>query len=253
MELQELLTELSLATLREDGSRRGEQGIGTAVRQVVKQHHGNPLGDGDKKTACPGTYRPVGKTCPSRCPYLGNGCYAQSGNVAIHALTAAQAQEAALVAAVGAMTWAALTQRPCRLHVSGDFGQTWEEAEPYVQDLIEAAAQVRHLFGPVQVWTYTHLPQTELGTRLVQELRDGGIYVRWSDFVGPGGAIVASFEDLPNLREEYGQRIAKCPAQLRDVTCADCGLCWTHPDLTIAFTPHGVGARKVKASSPAYT
>ena len=31
------------------------------------------------------TYRPVGITCPKSCPLLGNGCYAQSGNVAIHA------------------------------------------------------------------------------------------------------------------------------------------------------------------------
>lgn len=29
-----------------------------------------PIGDGDKKTAAPGTYRPVGPSCPSSCPFL---------------------------------------------------------------------------------------------------------------------------------------------------------------------------------------
>lgn len=29
------------------------------------------------------TYRPVGPTCPSSCPLLGNGCYAQRGRVAL--------------------------------------------------------------------------------------------------------------------------------------------------------------------------
>jgi hypothetical protein len=31
------------------------------------------------------TYRPVGITCPTSCPLLGNGCYAQRGRVAIQA------------------------------------------------------------------------------------------------------------------------------------------------------------------------
>lgn len=29
-----------------------------------------PIGDGDRKTASPGTYRPVGPSCPSSCPFL---------------------------------------------------------------------------------------------------------------------------------------------------------------------------------------
>ena len=28
----------------------------------------NPIGDGDAKTQTPGTYRPVGPTCPDSCP-----------------------------------------------------------------------------------------------------------------------------------------------------------------------------------------
>lgn len=250
--MRELLDELESATKCEDGSLRSLKTLGTYLRRVVKNHAGNPIGDGDSKTQSPGTYRPVGSTCPA-CPYFKNGCYAHGGNVAIHAQSAAVSQEAALVAAIGAMTWGALTSRPCRLHVSGDFGQSWEEAEPYVRELVRAANEVRERFGPVQAWTYTHLPQTDLGLRLVQEMRENGIFVRWSDFVGSGGAIVASFDDMINLREEYGQRIAKCPAQLRKVSCADCRLCWTHPDLTIAFAPHGAGARKAKAASPVYT
>lgn len=48
---------------------------------IVKAQTGNgKLGPG---WAC--TYRPVGPTCPSDCPLLGDGCYAQKGRVRIAA------------------------------------------------------------------------------------------------------------------------------------------------------------------------
>lgn len=50
-------------------------------RQIVKPQTGNTkLGPG---WSC--TYRPVGLTCPSDCPLLGAGCYAQRGRVQISA------------------------------------------------------------------------------------------------------------------------------------------------------------------------
>lgn len=50
--------------------------------QIVKPQTGNTkLGPG---WSC--TYRPVGLTCPSSCPLLGAGCYAQRGRVSISAV-----------------------------------------------------------------------------------------------------------------------------------------------------------------------
>lgn len=50
--------------------------------QIVKGSTGNTkLGPG---WAC--TYRPVGPTCPSDCPLMGKGCYAQRGRVKISAV-----------------------------------------------------------------------------------------------------------------------------------------------------------------------
>jgi hypothetical protein len=47
---------------------------GAAHRSVLKAFSveglATPIGDGDKKTASPGTYRPVGPSCPSSCPFL---------------------------------------------------------------------------------------------------------------------------------------------------------------------------------------
>jgi hypothetical protein len=150
------------------------------------------------------------------------------------------------------MAWAALTGRPCRLHVSGDLGRTWGEARPYVAGLIAVVGAVRARFGPVEVWTYTHLPRTPEGEALVGQLRAAGIAVRWSDTMGHNGAIVMPFERVPAFRRKVrgefaGPVIAKCPAQLRSTTCAECRLCWTRPDLTIAFDPHGSGRKGIAA------
>lgn len=50
-------------------------------------HHTLAIAQTDNAKLGPGwgcTYRPVGLTCPSTCPLLGAGCYAESGRVAIH-------------------------------------------------------------------------------------------------------------------------------------------------------------------------
>ena len=48
--------------------------LGKAVRAVLASFAlegiTTPIGDGDAKTNAPGTYRPVGPSCPSSCPFL---------------------------------------------------------------------------------------------------------------------------------------------------------------------------------------
>lgn len=240
------------------GQLRGRRGIADNLRRVaVALGHPVPFGDGDEKTGAPGTYRPVGGSCPPACPYLGNGCYAQGGNVALHQRRATSEAHDAALSAGAAMVWAVLTGRIARLHVSGDLGQTIDGEYCAMLAALADAVNVRagRPEGTTVAWTYTH---HEDGPWL-RWLRSCGVAIRLSDSAGEWGAVVMPFADVTRRkvtgRDARGRfverhRIAKCPAQLRETTCAECRLCWTRPDVAIAFDPHGGTARKAAAASP---
>lgn len=215
-----------------------------------------PFGDGDVKTGAPGMYRTVGSTCPLDCahhPANDNTCYASSGNVGIHQRRAVPSILAAAVTAAACMVWAQRTDRVARLHVSGDIGKynadpmagAWLDYE-YVALLATLALAVREKYdADVVAWSYTAF--TGPGADMcVSDLANAGIVMRRSGHAGENGAITAPFAAVKALRKEFDVTLAKCPAQLRDVSCAECKLCWARPDVCIVFDPHGTGASKAK-------
>jgi hypothetical protein len=221
-------------------ARRTGSGKARAIRETLPT--AGPLGDQDAKTASPGTYRPVGATCPSSCPYLqSRACYAEYGNVAIHQRRASAEMEAAIHAAIGTMVWAAQTERTARLHVAGDLGK--ELDLEYIAALCEVAREVKALRGGdgYVAWTYTHHPDHPA----LQTMREAGIAVRLSDRAGDWGAVVVADRDEARDLRETGVKVAVCPAQLGDTNCAKCTLCWSRPDITIGFLAHGPGKGKV--------
>lgn len=213
---------------------------------------GVPFGDGDAKTGVPSTYRRVGDTCPPTCPYL-NGCYATVHHVGRAQRSASNDVDAAVATAMVCIVWAQKTGRPAaRLHVSGDFGVDRDDSERYLNELRSAlyalrfAAAERSYHWPATVaWTYTH-HEGEWMESWRGWMVDAGLYIRRSDYFGPGGAVVWDFNDIVAARSKSSSPVAKCPAQLRDVNCADCRLCWERPDVTIAFNPHGATASRVR-------
>lgn len=246
-DISALVVALVAASSTKRGALRARKGMMKAMKDAAADFGPTvPVGDGNAKTDAPGTYRPVGRTCPSSCRFLGNGCYAQSGNVGIHQGRASTEIDAAIIGAAVAMVHARLTGRVARLHVSGDFGQDRINLG-YVVQLNSLADAVNRAtgqpFGTVVAWSYTHHAVSPDSSGLRAMARHG-IMVRVSDLAGPGGAIVHPFADVPRLRQETGLRLAKCPAQLvESTTCASCTLCWTRPDVGIVFDPHGSGKR----------
>lgn len=232
-----------------DAAERGRsRKVDTVTDRVRKVGGLLPFGSGDEKTGAPGTYRPVGDTCPDTCPHLQSGaCYAMYGRVELQqrrsstdVQKAVRTALAAIVAAYASGTAAA------RLHVSGDFGKTDEDVDTYCRELLRAVAAYRRVTGDERVtlaWSYTHHPRMR---RWVGLLRRAGISVRYSDVLGRNGAVVYPHDRIAELRAQTDRPVAKCPAQLRDVSCAECGLCWTRPDVVIAFDPHGTGKGKVE-------
>ena len=207
-----------------------------------------PFGDGDSKTGSPGTYRPVGRSCPSDCPYLGRGCYAEVGNVALHQCRSTIDRESAVNSAAACMAIASIHGQRARLHVSGDFGANGQIDREYVRRLAQMAQLVRAETGRWGLaWTYTHFPPADFEPyRLALQAR--GITVVYSDHAEPGGAVVWHHNDVDTLRANNpGVKFGKCPAQLsKNMDCAKCGLCWKARGLglCIVFDPHGTSSKQ---------
>jgi len=251
MRIEELASTIVRTALKKFGSVRN-------LKAVTKQDgHTNPVGQGNAKTNSPGTYRPIGPTCPDSCPYL-DSCYGLAGNVALHQRRATALVDDALRAAGVALGHAAQTNRMARLHVSGDFGKVYDaELQRYVDGLCVLADTINAGFGrgvghPI-AWSYTHLDGRTVDTPWIVQLRQHGIFVRLSDKAGEWGAIVGSFdkESFGALKRKYpDDTLMKCKAQTHDdETCHSCKWCWERPEWTIVFDPHGVYKRKTAAAA----
>ena len=210
----------------------------------------NPVGRADSKTASWGTYRPVGPTCPPDCPLLDLGCYAQTGNVALHQRRASAEAGPAVEAFDFALYNAKREGGIVRLHVSGDFGRTWDQARPYITELCRTAKRYGGDHKHVVAWSYTHLSYTLQGRYWQARMLAAGIVVRWSTRhdVAYGVKVLATRQPNHRANDEAWRvaiRQAKdeaskangivCPAQIGDTTCARCRACWTVADRPIAF------------------
>ena len=234
-------------------------GIFTTVKRAVRLHMGacNPVGIGNGKTQTVSTYAPVGKTCPSSCPYMNKKGITSRGkegkasictalasyHVNIQQKRASEDPETrARTAAVGFIC-AYMTGTPARLEVSGDAGKTWEDARRYHELLkwtlehLQALPDCPRYLG----WRYTHLPRTREGLKTVAALHSLGLATRWSDYAGSGGAVVGDFktETLQKLRALGARRPVKCIEQIDGTSCAECRLCWERPELTVLFSASG--------------
>lgn len=206
----------------------------------------NPVGAGNSKTELPGTYRPVGKSCPSSCALLGAGCYAQKGRVALAQVRAETDLSRDLSSAGLAMTVAVETEAgPARLHVAGDMLREGALDKPYMEGLKEMAKAVRKNGKAIRPNTtmafgYSH---ANLSEEDLSSFRDAGIVIRPSldKAPAPGGAFVAE-KDFSNFKEiklaNPGVKVAKCREQLEGISCAKCRLCWERTDLCILFAKH---------------
>jgi hypothetical protein len=192
------------------------------------------------------TYAAQG-SCPTSCPLLHSGCYAESGQVGMLAarLAAKPATPRAIArqeaAAIDTLTGAL----PLRLHVVGDC------RTDATTRIVSAAADRYAARHDQPVWTYTH------AWRAVDRDSWGAVSVRAScESVGEIPAATARGYRAAVIVSEHptdgrawnsaAGKVIPCPAQTRDTTCRDCKLCWTSPH-TIAFAAHGQSTKKVQS------
>lgn len=194
------------------------------------------------------TYRKVGDSCPSSCPLLNNGCYAQSGKTAMHQ------KRAEISEGDGAkfQAWVSTTKaKLIRLHVSGDFFSGDKPDKEYIDGVLKGFKARKDVVG----YTYTH-GWKKLSKRLnsLDNLTVNASTDNTQDrikAVKAGWPVVMVVTDDEKRKswmdEATGKKVVVCPNQTSGITCNQCMLCAKkHRPQIVAFKAHGALRKRVK-------
>lgn len=217
------------------------------------------------ETSSNGKLGPVSATyasqssCPSSCPWIGKGCYAETGLVGhqTRRLNRSEERNAYRIARAEARAIDTLTgDRLLRLHVVGDC-RTDAAARQLGQAARRYEARGMLPRSGRKVWTYTHawrdVDRASWGES-VSVLASVETPADALEAMGRGYAasiVVGAFEHTTAYPLTEELTLIPCPNQLRGITCRDCGLCrddarLRERGLVIAFEAHGQRARSVR-------
>ena len=189
-------------------------------------------------------------TCPSTCPFIGKGCYAKSGPLALHWRKVSAGERGT--------DWQGLCdfvqQLPKR--------QLWRHNQagdlPHNAGLIDYA-KIAHLVVAntgKRGFTYTHHSLSSHNVSILSRATRQGFTVnvstesldRADDAMAMGlPAVTVVRNDTPvPKRTPAGNLVVVCPAQTREVSCSECGLCsQAKRKCVVAFMAHGTAKRTV--------
>ena len=189
-------------------------------------------------------------SCAPSCPFIGKGCYAKSGPLALH--------------------WRKVS--------AGERGTDWQGLCDFVQQLPEKqlwrhnqAGDLPHIFGEINPammahlvvantgrrgYTYTHHTLNDWNVQILRRANQQGFTVNASveslsaadDAMDKGlPACVVVPNDRPvESTSPSGRKVVVCPAQERTISCAECKLCANAKRTCIvAFKAHGTAAKTV--------
>lgn len=187
------------------------------------------------------------ETCPPTCSFFGAGCYAEGHFLRKHWQNA----ERGLSMKVFAKRIAALPSGTVWRHnVMGDL-----PGEGNAIDVTALMALVNANTGR-RGFTFTHknvlgdFEEPWMNRAAIGLANEGGFAVNLSADnlghadklaeLGVGPVVVVLPSDAPEkLRTPKGRRVVVCPAQTRDLTCADCELCTRTERAIVGFRAHG--------------
>ena len=191
-------------------------------------------------------------TCPDACSFKNNGCYAEGWPTTLHWSKVAERGRdwKGFCSQVKALPKGQLWRHNAAGDLPGN-GDSLDTSALY--DLVEAN---RGRKG----FTYTHKPLTREIRASIADACLNGFTVNVScdslEAVDSLGLALPTVVVLPMLekgereprvaRTPGGVRVVTCPAQYRETSCAECGLC-AKPDrlYAIGFRAHGYARRKV--------
>lgn len=211
-------------------------------------------------------------SCPSDCPFKGNGCYAEAGPLGMMWRKMSEAGPNAAfksgVATVKTIDWAALCDKVSELpqdqlwrhNQAGDLPQDGHGNidTDMVGALVDANAGKRG-------FTYTHhnVAQNAANRAVVADANARGMTINVSansprhadalaDLGLPVVSVLAADVDghtTKTVDTPQGRKIVVCPATYRDdVSCASCGLCAVSDrKVIVGFPAHGASKRRASA------
>ena len=193
-------------------------------------------------------------TCPASCPFAGNGCYAESGPLAIHWSNVTKGDRGTGLREFMAAIAALPADQLWRHNQAGDLPHTAGKiSRRFIRAIVRANKGHRG-------YTYTHhkLEQGE-NLSLIRQANRQGFTINASTESEhaadhaiacglPAVLAVPSSETRTTWQTPGGNRVLVCPAQRSDTkTCADCQLCHARGKrVIIAFLAHGTSKRKAE-------
>ncbi len=193
-------------------------------------------------------------TCPSTCQLKGNGCYAESGPLALHWQQVSDGRRGGTIEELCDSIRKLPRHQLWRWAQAGDLPGDGQELDADAMEQLVHANRNRQGFG------FTHYdPMVMSNAEIIYKANMEGFTINLSADsleradelvaynVGPVVTIVPIGTTKP-MRTPDGHFVAICPATQRDdVQCSNCGLCAhaTRKSI-IGFPAHGSGAKKAQ-------
>lgn len=184
-------------------------------------------------------------TCPDACSLKGNGCYAESGPLAIHWRKVSDGRSGTDLDTFYASIAALADGQLWRHNQAGDLPGKGDRIDARELAKIVKANRGRKGF------TYTHKPATRANVQAISRANRAGFTINLSADtlaaadrlkaldVGPVVTVLPS-DTRENLRTPAGNLVVVCPSETHDIPCSDCKLCqWSAREVIIGFPAHG--------------
>lgn len=211
---------------------------------------------GNAKTGPMAVSTSAKSTCSPSCPFLDNGCYAQSGPLNLHWLKVTSGERGTNFATFLGKLKELPNGSAFRHNQAGDLPHNLGRiSETFIRRMIVATKHLR-------AYTYTH-HNLKVGDNLslIRKANRAGFTINVSceteaqvdDAIAhnlPAVMVAPSAESRVTWHTEGGNVVIVCPAQRSDtVTCADCMLCHKRgKKVAIAFLAHGTSKRKAESN-----
>ena len=203
-------------------------------------------------------------SCPTSCPFMGSGCYGENHRIGGGSTLFQVAEEAERTWTTESLAVAmSQSDRPRKGQVrqrmivrDREVGDVLDEDGEVDHEYLQMVTDAAHMVGR-RPFGYTHVPGLT-----ADDVPDGYVMnascetpeqVADAHRRGLPAVIVGDHDGLALADPEH--RYAACPAESRDITCAECGLCaqpgrmkFPHRAAVIVFEPHGAQRRKARAA-----
>jgi hypothetical protein len=208
-------------------------------------------------------------SCPPACPFMKNGCYAESGPLAyLWSGLDNTASGDSFVNGKGKVTVASHRELLTAIRKLLP-GSLWRHNQagdlPGSGNAIDAVAlgEIVEANKGKRGFTYTHKPMTPDTAQAVKDANAQGFTINLSantlahadelaDLNIAPVAVVLPADHKGNTVTPAGRKVVQCPATLEgeayaNVSCATCKLCSLQRDFIIGFPAHGGSKRKASA------